>query len=134
MTDVPTLMPVPLCNVRIGRMQFYHPDQAKARQFAKRPKPDGLMSMLVIGAVMIVLGVIWVSYRVFSPPAPLPLPPRPGQAQPPGLGPIQKVLRVVLPLFLLVGGAVMTISALVLMDAPNKMLDDKALLRDCVPN
>ena len=127
MTDVPTLMPVPSCNVRIGRMQFYHPDQAKAREFAKRPKQEGLMTMLIAGIVLMILGVFGVSYRVFSPSPP---PPRQGQAAPAGPG----LIRRVLPYAFLIGGGVMTFTAIPLMDAPNRMLDDKGLLRDCSPN
>lgn len=118
-----TFMPVPACNMRIGRMQFYHPDQEKARQFANHPKQEGLMSMLILGIVLSLLGAFWVSYRLFSTPAP----PRQGQL------PRQRGLfSKVLPYLVLAGGAVMTMTAIPLMHTPYKVLTDPALSRDCV--
>lgn len=132
METTTTFVPMPPCNVRIGSTQHYHPDQEKARRFAKRPPEDAITGMLYAGVFVGWMGSIWISYR-FSTPAPAPVPPRQGQVQP---GLIRRILRLfllLLPYLMVACGVSLIAAAVPLMVGSEKMYTDPLLSRDCVP-
>lgn len=135
MDTTTSLMPMqmPECNVRIGNTQHYHPDQEKARQFAKRPSEDAVTAMLWIGVIVGWVGAVWITRR-FSVPAPAPVQPRQGQVQP---GLIVRMLRLfllLLPYLMVACGVALIAAALSHMVGSQKILTDPALSRDCVEN
>lgn len=122
--DATTFMPMPTCNVHIGRMKFHHPDQEKARKFAKRPNDDAKMGMLIGGIMTVWASLFWI-YNRWSAPAPVI---RPGQQYPRKTGLITRIL----PYLMLATGVALIASATTFITLTNKMLDDPALSSDCV--
>ena len=130
-----TFMPFPMCNMSVMGDQFFHPDQEIARKFAKRPKKDALLGLLAGGIVMTWFGLIWISYRFFTPritQAQIPL--RQGQVRPPGPGLIRRVLKSSLPYLFFMGGLAMIGSAMSFMVLENNILKDDRIKRDCLRN